>query len=344
MAMMDWLSAFISSSSPVYLFAFLPFVISFWVKRYYLRVPIPHIADFRRKGASRSDKAVFAVWGLLVLALIITLVSPTIPTLKTVVVHSREVCERDIVGVYDISGSMQNSFKGNEKGPNKFDAALEALYAFAKKRSSDCFSTVVFSGPQGRGTNYPEKEQGYAFLANSFVKDPDELLLPLKDGIDKENPGSLLRQFSQGTEIGEGLIVADKFFKEESTAETKALMLISDLGNEAEDNERALETLNNMIDRGISVYVFGVDAYEDDEFYKNIRALGEAGKLHYFSIGSDEDLKKSYEIISRLEPSSEPHTRTEIVSVQRLNFMFLWAALAVWVSWFALEFRRTRIP
>lgn len=338
---MDWLSAFISSSSPVYLLAFPPFLLLFWIKGYHMRAPVPHLGEFQDV---RSGKIRIAVFWMLVAALILILVSPTIPSLKTIVVHSREVCERDIVGVYDVSGSMQDSFRGDEEGPNKFDVTREALYKFSKNRSSDCFSTILFSGPQGRGVRYPEKSQGYAFVANSFVKDPDELILPLQDGIDKKNLSSLLRQFSQGTEIGEGLIVADKFFEEESTAKTKVLMLISDLGNEAEDNEQALETLNSMIDRDISVYVFGVDAYEDNQFYKHIRALDYSGKLRYFSVGSGEDFRKSYEIISRLEPSSEPHTRTEIVSVQGLNFVFLWAALALFAMWLILEFRVTRIP
>ncbi len=342
--MMDWLSAFISSSSPVYLLVFLPFLFLFLTKKRILRIPIPYLSDFRDKGILRSGKARFIIFWCLASALIITLVSPTIPTLKTVVVHSREVCERDIVSVYDVSGSMRDPFKGDLKGPNKFDAAWEALYKFAKTRSSDCFSTVVFSGRQGRGASYPEKERGYAFVANSFVRDPDELLLPLKDGIDKENLGSLLRQFSQGTEISEGLIVADKFLREESTAETKALILISDLGNEPKDNERAIETLNSIIDRDISVYVFGVDTYKDDQFYKGIRALGSIGKLHYFRVESEEDMERAYDVISRLEPSGEPHTRTEIVSVQRLNFMFLWAALAIFAIWLISEFRVARIP
>lgn len=340
--MMDWLSAAILQSSPIYFLAFLPFVILFLTKRHTFRVPIPHIADFRRKGVGYSDKAAFVIWWLLVATLIIALVSPTIPTLKTVVVHSSEVCERDIVTLYDVSGSMQNPFEGDKEGPNKFDAARDALYKFAKKRSSDCFSTILFSGPGG--SYYPEKKQGYAFVANSFVKDPDELILPIKDGIDKEKLGSLLRPFSQGTEISEGLVVSEKFLKEESTAETKILLLISDLGNETKDNERALATLNRMIDRGISVYVFGVDVYEDDQFYKEIRAFESIGKLRYFSVESKDDTERSYEVISRLEPSGEPHTRTEIVSVQRLNSVFLWAALALWGIWFILGFRVTRIP
>ena len=342
--MMDWLSAFISSSSPVYFFVFLPFLIIFLTKKRIFRIPIPYLSDFRDKGILRSGKARFTVFWCLASALIITLVSPTIPTLKTVVVHSREICERDIVSVYDVSGSMQDPFKGDLAGPNKFDAAREALYKFVKTRSSDCFSTVVFSGRHGRGSSYPEKEKGYAFVVNSFVRDPDELLLPLKDGIDKENPASLLRQFSQGTEISEGLIVADKFFKEESTAKTKALILISDLGNEDKDNERALETLNSIIDRDISAYVFGVDAYVDDQFYKAIRSLEDIGKLHYFSAESEKDMERAYDIISRLEPSGEPHTRTEIVSVQRLNFVFLWAALVMFGVWLISEFRVSRIP
>lgn len=330
---MNWLSAFIASSSPIYLLLFLPVVILFLTKKQVLRIPVPYLSDFRDKGILNSGKARFVIFWCLVAALIIALVSPTIPSLKTVVVHTSEVCERDIVNVYDISGSMQDK---------KFVVARDALYEFAKNRSSDCFSTILFSGPSG--SSYPEKKRGYALLANAFVKDPDELILPLRDGIDKENPGSLLRQFSQGTEISEGLVVAAKFFKEDSTAETKVLILISDLGNDDKDNERALTVLNGMIDRDIFVYVLGVDASKYDQFYKEILALGNIGKLHYFSIRSEDDIERSYEIISRLEPASAPHTRTEIVSVQGLNFAFLWAALALWAIWFILEFRVIRIP
>jgi hypothetical protein len=345
MAMMDWLSAFISASSPVYLLVFLPFVVLFAVRRRALALPIPHLSNFGKKGILRSGKVRFAIFCLPISALVIMLASPTIPTLKTVVVHSSDICERDIVVVVDASGSMQGFFEGGlEGGVTKFDASTATLYAFAKKRSNDCFTTILFSGPTGR--SYPEKKQGYAFIANSFVKNPDELVSVFLDGIERDDYESQLKDFAQGTEAGEGLGLAEKFLSTESTAQSQVLLFISDFGNDntSGDNDYALEIVSRLIDEGVAVYAFGVDAYKDDPFYKAIWDLNLSGKLTYFKVGDEEDFKKSYEIIDRLEPSPEPRVKTEIVSVRRINSQLMWAVFALWALWAISELRVTRVP
>ena len=341
---MDFIEAIIRSSSPFYLVVFLPFIVLFWTKGRRMRVPVAHLGSFRGKGILHSEKLRTAILLMFVSALIITLTSPAIPTLKTVVVQFNENCDRDLVLVIDISASMIGSFNEKEEGsPKKFDAALGALYNFAKGRSSDCFTTILFSGSSG--FSYPSKTQGYAFIVNSFVKDPDTLMLALQDGIDRDvNPTSQLLSFSQGTEIDEGLIIAEIFFEDQSIAKSKVLILISDLATDTKDTSEALETLARIIEKIDSVHVFGVAAYKGSRLYGSIQDLDIAGKLNYFDITGEDDFRKSYEIIDRLDPEPAPLTRTEIVSVQRINFVFLWVALGLWVMWFALEFRITRMP
>lgn len=334
--MSEWFFAFLQSSSPFFLLALIPFLVLMWVKRPRARMPIPWLQSMDKGGVVAPTFTTIAsrvVLGSLVVVLVLTLVSPGIPVLKTVVVESQQQCARDVVVVLDISGSMNDTF----------DAAVEALHTFARGRDSDCFTTILFSGPTGM--SYPENKRGYALMVNSQVQDPDALLLALAGGLDGTDPSSQLRQFSKGTQISEGLFLADAFLREDSQANAQVLLLISDLGNDPKDDARSIEIIQALVEREVAVLVFGVGVGESfNKLRDEISALSQGSRVEYFPIESANDFTRAYSLIDKLKPSTPPRTQTEIVSVQKVDRVLWWVALGLFALWVVLVFYRKRIP
>lgn len=343
--MSDWLSIILRVSSPLYFLILVPFFLIFlWKNLPRTKIPIPYLSRFKELGLIREShlsKIKYFVWWGLVIALVLTLVSPAIPTLKTIVVQERQECDRDIVYVVDISGSMKGPF-GNKEGKTKFDAARESLYSFAKGRAGDCFTTVIFSG--SGSSSYPPNEQGYALIVNYSVENPDALILPIKEGIDDKKPASQLRQLSQGTRISEGLILGRDFLFNESSAKSKAAFVVTDLGNESGDDKKVIDTINELLERDIPVYIFGIEVDKRWELYGALQPLIEDGRIYYFDIRGEDDFSGAYALIDALEPAPAPQIKTEIVSVYRINFLFLWAAMALWILLMLVEYRGNRLP
>ena len=182
-------------------------------------------------------------------------------------------------------------------------------------------------------------------MVNSGVQDPDMLLLALKGRLDGTDPSSQLRQFGKGTQISEGLLLADAFLRDDSQANAQALLLISDLGNDPADNTRSIEIIQALVEREVAVLVFGVGVGEgSNKLRDEILKLFQRGAVEYFPIEGADDFTQAYSLIDKLEPSTPPRTQTEVVSVQKVDRVLWWVALGFFALWVVLIFYRKRIP
>lgn len=353
---MEWFSAILEKSSPVFLLALLPlvFLVLIPVKRA-RRIPLVGLSG---SGTPKKTKArwffflmSFSVYAAAVLV-IVGSAAPPVPSFRSVVLPSKVSCAHNIVSVLDASGSMKDAFKGDQiksfaigEKPKygKFDVELASLYVFAKNRPDDCFSNIVFSGPGGEG---PARKAGYAFVVNYDIKNPDQLILPLRQGIEGDSSSSYLAQYAWGTRISEGLRVAEEFLDKHEKSRSPVLMLISDLGNEDTDNAKALEILNRLLNRGVSVYILGIEVYDSETsgFFGQIQPLIKSGEVEYFPINDSESLVKAYRAIDKLEPAPAPMSQVQVVSGQARNPFFFFGALGFIALWFILSWKYQRIP
>ena len=337
--MIEWLLAFLSSSSLLYLLLFLPFIFLARFKKYRHRTFVQDLFLLKKAGIqSKIYRITGIIWWLFVAALILTLSLPPIPSTKAIVVRERQTCERDIVYVADVSGSMKGKFSGE----TKFNLARNALYDFAKGRPQDCFTTIIFSDPSG--SSYSLSRHSGALLISQFVQDADELILPLKEGIDDDVPYSQLKQLSQGTIVSGGFALANDFLKGKSIAKSQVIIALSDFQNGDEDNPKVVELINELAQRKVAMYFLGVDTDKSNKLYSHILEFKETGKIYYFEIEDKEGFAAAYKRIDSLEPAPPPRFKTEVVSVKKINHLFLWGALALLTFWAALEWRVTKIP
>jgi len=272
------------------------------------------------------------------------IVAPPIPITKTVVVRSQTECARDILAIFDVSGSTKDVFKsarGEEEASDKFDIALSSLHAFAAGRADDCFGTVIFSGP---GQNFAGASAKYAFLLNDGVRDPDQLILALKEGLSGPAGTKALHQFAFGTRISEGILVAEEFFAGTATSDAHVAILISDLGNEADDNAKTMAAISRLLAGNVRFYIFGVDVSEGSSFPGTLRSFARENNIPFRDIDREQDFTKAYRFVDALEPAPAPIYETHTATLNVPNRWFFGAALMLTVPWMFLRFTKRRIP
>ena len=267
-------------------------------------------------GASREPRLVrlfmrICVSGV-VISLVLGIVAPPIPTSKTVVVRSNGECIRDILVIVDVSGSAKS----------EFDVQVASLYEFAKNRSTDCFGIVIFSGPGG---SQPVPEEEYATLINHGIRNPDQLVLPLRGGMGSR---TVLGQFAWGTRISGGLVVAGQFFEEQAAADAHVIILISDLGNEEKDNKKTLEVLDQLLAKNVGVYIFGVDVSKHSTLLPKLEPYIADKKIAYLSVNSEQDFTSAYKFVDAIEAAPVIIQETKIVTVDTKDSVFFALALA----------------
>ena len=318
--------------SPFLLLLLVPFVLIavFARNRRSMRIPIIVGTSQESVYARRFIRA--CLFGVAVF-LVLGIAAPPIPTLKTVIVQSNVECDREILVVLDGSGSMYGIFSGASQEETIFDIGLSALYEFMRNRPNDCFGLVLFSGP---GASYPATQEGYAFLINHGIRNPDQLILPLRNS-------ATLQQFSQGTRISEGLVIATHFFKEQAISDAHVVILISDLGNENKDNDKTLEVIDQLLADNVRIYIFGVDVSKYATLFPELVPLIADKKIAYLSVDGKQDFALAYKFVDAIEAAPAVIQKTQITTIDTANSWFFLAAFVLSLPWIIFRFKRRRL-
>ena len=276
--------------------------------------------------SSRMRHAVLASLVMGLVLLVVAIVATPIPISRVSFVTTQAVCQRDIMMVLDVSGSMDK----------KLEEALSAIHKFAKDRPGDCFGLTIFSGP-GESSN----ETGSAFVVHDSIRDPDELIFPLREGAGGPLRFGTLAQFKSGTRVSEGLRVTGEFFQNKTRSSPNVLVLISDLGTEDKDIEKTIAVTERLLNEDVHMYVLGVDVAESNSLLPELKPLL---RERYRPINEDKNFTAAYDFINSVEPTPAvfEETRTENVEVPN-RILYLAALLVICIPWVVSRLKRRTI-
>lgn len=202
---------------------------------------------------------------------------------------------RDILMVMDISTSMlEPDFVLNGKRVDRLTAVKNVASEFVKKRADDRIGLVLF------GTR--------AYLQAPITYDKksvEEILWAMDAGM-----------AGNSTAIGDALGLSLKSLKDAPNPDKKIIILLTD----GENNDGSLTLPQAMTlaqKEGVKVYTIGVgnDRYMETVFgiklggnggldEESLKQIAEATKGTYFRAKNTESLQKIYNIIDKMEPSS----------------------------------------
>ena len=187
---------------------------------------------------------------------------------------------RDLVIALDSSGSMgESGYDDENKDVRKFDAVIDVVNDFIKKRFDDNIGVVVF------GT--------YAFASAPLTYDTDALryVLEFLDvGIAGEN-----------TALGEGIEQSIRVLNE-GDAKKKVIILLSDgYANSGEISEK--DAVAKAKKGGIKIYTIGVGD-EKDYDKKLLELIAKESGGEFFKAKNLNELKDVYDELNSIESST----------------------------------------
>lgn len=239
---------------------------------------------------------------------------------------------RDTIVVLDASGSMANPLRGDYKDlynsvfygaqdPKK--AELPPVFTLAKgittqlvcERPYDRFGLIIFGSD--------------AYLARTFTNSCDEFKKELMG--DLKNCDSLLCQRKTSTEIGNALDKADRMFLDSQAGRSRAVLLISDLGDTTTVN--IPDKISTLLSHDVRVYIFAVNP---NAFFLSLleKAFAQEERVRIYRILSQADLMEAKRSLDILQPA--PHVVARTVEIEResanvILLIIVSAALAIWV-------------
>lgn len=318
---MGWTHDAIRVASPLYLLLLLPFLFLLFRKGRRGGKSGVLLADARLLGSRMRFSRLLSIASSLFLlgsvcATVLALASPGVPKIVERPISSSQF-PRDVVVVFDVSGSMTTKLDGGSSG---FEFGRELITTFCEKRSRDRFALLVFS------------DQG-PYFARSFTNDCEQLLAPLKGDINDSS--SLISQFSSGTDIVEALASSVFLFEEEGSSGSKIVMLLSDLGHAGSVSD-VVEAIAWLEKQGAKVYVLAINA-SSREFSAVSEYAKSSPHVRVFAIEAQSDLEMVSRALEALEPSSVSVVSTETITVNEANKELLGAALASLALWVLVQ-------
>ena len=286
-----------------FLFVLLPFII-------YLFAPavkgmhgdalkVPFIADLKRiaissgsiwQNSSGDHKFSKKFWMLYILWLFLILAFARPQFVGEPIRLKNE--GRDIMLVLDISTSMtENDFTYSGRRISRLDAVKRVVSEFADKRANDRIGLILF------GTR--------AYLQSPLTFDKasiKEILWSMRAGMAGDS-----------TSIGDALGLALKNLRDDKNKDNKIIILLTD----GENNDGSIsmgQAIKLAQDENIKTYTIGVGA--PNVFFKMItmtapgvdeRAMKELATItkgQYFRAENTAELQKIYQVIDKLEPTS----------------------------------------
>jgi Ca-activated chloride channel family protein len=222
---------------------------------------------------------------------------------------------RDIMLVLDISTSMtEKDFLYSGQRISRLEAVKRVVSEFADKRANDRIGLILF------GTR--------AYLQSPLTFDKasiKEILWAMRAGMAGDS-----------TSIGDALGLALKNLREDKNKDKKIIILLTD----GENNDGLVsmgQAIKLAADENIKTYTIGVGS--PNVFFKMIslsssgvdeRAMSELAKLtkgQYFKAENTAELQKIYQIIDKLEPTTNDEKYiseiTELYYVPLLLAVFL---------------------
>ena len=188
---------------------------------------------------------------------------------------------RDLVLLLDTSGSMaERGFNGSDRSQSKYDISVSLAKDFISNRHDDNVGLVVFGS--------------FAFTASPLTYD----LRALNEMFDLMSDVGIA---GTSTAIGDALIQGLRTL-ELGEAKSKVLILMTDgLHNAGKHSPR--QAIEMIKEKGVVVYTIGIGKKQDYDVALLIQIASDSGGKSFFCKNSHE-LKKVYESISVLEPSS----------------------------------------
>lgn len=238
-------------------------IASFWRKKALMRYGDEHlIQKLMPQVSSFRTLMKFVIFSLAFISLIIAIANPQIGS-KIETAKRKGI---DLIIALDVSNSML----AQDIQPNRLSAAKQAISKLIDKLKGDRLGIVVFAGHAY--TQLPITTD-YA-AAKMFLSTVNPDMLP-----------------SQGTAIGEALILGAKSFGE--SEHNKAIIIITDGENHEGD---ALKEVENVVEQGIKVFTIGM-------------GLPEGGPIPIYENGVLMDYKKDREGKTITTKLNEPMLR-----------------------------------
>lgn len=291
--------------------------------------PLKKYSDFRMFGGPLLGEKILrgAIW-ILALAVIFSLFG-ALARPEVVKTEAKTVYSRDFCAVMDFSISMDAKFKedgGREGKPaqSKFDAGRDALFEFIQGRTSEdrfclvLFADEAFSLPLLEGTEHIL--ENYALRRGLPISEAETV--PLRDKFGY-----------RGTKIGKGVLAASSVFERMNGAETRVIILMTDLGD---DPSLIVKSFNEARESGVSrIYILATDAQESEIKYIANSDLPK-GLVEIFDIRNISGLEDAYEAIEGLEISKTGESVSE--SKKSVGKYFFYAGLALFAALAMLSF------
>ena len=259
---------------------------------------VPFIADLKRIAISAgglwkspsSDSKLSKNFWLLYFIWLLLIIACARPQLVGEPIRLKNEA-RDIMLVLDISTSMlEDDFALYGRRITRLDAVKNVVSSFADKRANDRIGLILF------GTR--AYLQSPLTFDKSTVKD---ILWSMKAGM-----------AGNSTSIGDALGLALKNLRENNSKD-KVIILLTD--GESNDGSLSLsQAIKLAADENIKVYTIGVGA--PNIFFKALamsapgvdevamKALAKVTEGQYFRAENTTELQKIYQIIDKLEPTS----------------------------------------
>lgn len=238
---------------------------------------------------------------------------------------------RDIVAVLDASQSMSDPLEQdylemyggapywandpkNGGLPQVFTLAKDIVIQIVCERSYDRFGLIVFGSD--------------AYLARTFTNSCDEFKRALRG--DLKDADSLFRQYSNSTEIANALNEADHMFSGADTGRSRAVLLISDMGDP--NMAGIIDKISTLLSHDVLVYIFAVNPHPDVTPFLE-RTFMHEERVHIYKIFTKRDLFEAKRSLDILQPVPHMVARTFVTrqkSTDAIVLLLVGVSFAVW--------------